>query len=147
VRTGTLCSSGIFIQNGICSDPSTPQIFEFDYFGRACYGDGWRLYTLQTYPIAGTSDYHGKSLDSKEIPKGAGANCPNRTGVFDPETTGGSLVDCFYPYPAEDITLTVDDFVVTYDETDAGTTYKCGVNPADNPNFPEWIKLSTNPLP
>ena len=143
VRTITWCNANTYIVNSVCNEPSTPQNFEFGYFVGSCYGGGWRVYTSQYYPIRGTNfDGHSKYLDSNELPKGPGANCANKTSIFDP-----GLNDCFYPYPTEDITLTVDDFVVTSDETDANTTYKCDVDPADNPIFPEWIKLSANPLP
>lgn len=143
VRTITWCSAGTYIVNGVCSEPGTPQNFEFGYFVGKCYGSGWRLYTVQLYPISGTAfDYHLKYRDSNTIAKGSSTDCVNKTSTFDPGSG-----DCFYAFPTADITLTLSDFVVTLDETGSGTTYKCSANPADDPIFPEWIKLSANPLP
>jgi hypothetical protein len=147
VRTITWCTANAFIVNGVCDEFGTPQNFESGYLVGSCMGGGWRVYTLQGYPVRGTNTLrHYKYLDSNEIAKGSSTNCANKTSIF---STDGmeNLGDCFYAFPTGDITLTRSDFVVTYDETDAGTTYKCDVNPDDDPIFPEWIKLSANPLP
>jgi hypothetical protein len=142
VRTITWCNRNSYILNGVCSEPGTPQNFEFGLLLSHCYGNGWRVYTLQYYPIRGTNfDGHVKYLDSNEIAKGSSTDCASKTSTFEDSS------NCFYAFPTADITLTRDDFVVTLDETDAGTTYKCDVNPEDDPIFPEWIKLSANPLP